>query len=269
MVCPPSQGATVIVWSATFESPDEWELQGFNFALDFEWDPYFAPKITNGVLKMPNTQETGHLSQAVHSSTVAYGTWSFDWYISAGTSHEAYEVIFFIVNNYYPTEQSVESTTDMTGYVLSLTSNEEGVNPSAQYERAVMLSECLSTSKLFSLLAYHQFPSALEGLYHIDITRDITGEFNIYFDGEHLFKVIDNTTTTSEDFIFGSWNGDTIYDNLTVSNTVDIDPPPPTKTTTQDTTTTTTSESETASIEFGVLVLVLTFSAIYIRKRKR
>ncbi|MHA2247187.1 MAG: hypothetical protein ACXADY_19735 [Candidatus Hodarchaeales archaeon] len=212
-------------WSATFESPDEWKLQGFNYALDFDWDPYFAPKITNGVLKMPNTQDKWYISQAIHPSTVAYGTWSFDWYVSAGTSHEAYEVIFFIVNDYFPTEQSGESTTDMNGYVLILTSNEEGVNLNAPYKRAVTLSECHSTSKIFNYLAFHQFPSALEGLYHIDITRDITGEFNIYFDKEHLFQVTDNTTTISEEFVFGSWYGDTTYDNLTVSNTVDIDPP--------------------------------------------
>ncbi|MFX1335790.1 MAG: hypothetical protein ACFFAM_15285 [Promethearchaeota archaeon] len=226
IISPIIQGTAKIVWSEDFTTADEWKLQGFDLisvTLDCVMNQNFAPTIENGILKMPNTQDKWNYSQAVHSSAIAYGTWSFDWLISIGSDHQAYDVVCFIANNYGPTEESGEIPKNFTGYVLVLTSDEK--REDSLKPHAVTLAEFIETSKYWVILNYFQFPKALEGLFHIDITRNIAGEFNIYINSEHVFKVVDNSTTTSENFIFGSWFGDTVFDNLTVSNTVDIHPP--------------------------------------------
>ncbi|MHA2295886.1 MAG: hypothetical protein ACXAEU_07170 [Candidatus Hodarchaeales archaeon] len=218
--CPISQVTATEIWSENFNTLGEWELRGADWPFPLDWNPDFAPTIENGVLQMPNTQTDLHVSQAIHSSTVAYGNWSFDWYVTPGAEHEAYDIVNFIVNNFI--NESGEQRMEMTGYLLALTSNEKvGSNLNAH---AVTLAEWINISNLWMVLKEYQFPSALEGSYHIDITRDITGEFSIYFNKELVLQETDNTTTTSEHFVFGSWYGDTVYDNLTVSDTVE--PPP-------------------------------------------
>ena len=220
-----------LVWSETFDTADEWELQGFDLNPGenvFTWKPKYTPRIEKGTLKMLNTQAGWHYSQAVHTSTVAYGTWSFDWYVNTGEDHQAYDVVFFIANNYIPTEQSGEAPLNSTAYALALTSGykEEPETLGILLTPVVALAEWRYGTKHLIFLDYHEFSSPLEGAYHIDITRNITGEFHIYFDQNLVLKVTDKSTTTSESFIFGSWFGDSLFDNLTVSSTVDVHPIP-------------------------------------------
>jgi hypothetical protein len=223
VICPISQGTATIVLSETFETVDEWKLQGFDF-IDWEtgceWNPDFAPVVENGVLRMPNTQDGWHVSHAVHSSTIAYGTWSFDWYVNAGKDHQVYDIISFIVNNMGPTEQSGEIPENMTGYALVLIPGEKII--SSQISRSVSLVIWRNDSVQWTTLNHYQFSDTLKGTYHIDITRNITGKFSVYFDGKLKFQVTDNSTTTSESFAFVSWYGDTTYDNLKISNTMDV-----------------------------------------------
>lgn len=228
MICPLSQGAAVMVWSESFDTADEWELRGFDFLSmragedNLAWNPDYSPSVKDGKLQMPNTQEEWHSSQAVHNSTVAYGTWSFDWYVNAGEDHQAYDVVLFIANNYILTEQSGEIPLNMTGYGLVLNSGDKGETK----PHSVSLAEWRDETIKWIILDYYQFPSTLEGPYHIDTTRNITGEFSIFFDGKLKLQVRDNSTTTSENFIFNSWLGDSTYDNLNVSDTIEVHPSP-------------------------------------------
>jgi hypothetical protein len=225
-----------LVWSETFDSAEEWKFQGFDYmdykdqrGVGFTWEPEYIPTVKKGVLEMVNTQTGWHYSQAIHTSTVAYGTWSFDWYVNPGSDHLAYDVVFFIANNYIPTEKSGDLTDSLnlntTAYVLSLTS---GHKKEGSYELipVISLAEWRTNTKHWIYYDYHYFSSPLEGAYHIDITRNVTGEFHIYFDEKLVIQVTDRSTTTSENFIFASWFGDSLFDNLTVSNTVDVYPIP-------------------------------------------
>ncbi|UCG01640.1 MAG: hypothetical protein JSW11_18770 [Candidatus Heimdallarchaeota archaeon] len=223
-----------LVWSETFDTAEEWKLQGFDYVdykdqrgVGFTWEPEHTPIVKNGVLEMLNTQTGWYYSQAIHTSTVAYGTWSFDWCVNPGSDHLAYDVVFFIANNYIPTEQSGDLSDSLnlntTAYVLSLTSGHKKEG-SDELIPAISLAEWRTNTKHLIYYDYHEFSSPLEGAYHIDITRNVTGEFHIYLDQELILKVTDRSTTTSENFIFASWFGDSLFDNLTVSSTVDVVP---------------------------------------------
>lgn len=223
MVSPLNQGTAKTVLSETFDTADEWDLGGYEF-IDWEtslvWDTDYIPKVENGVLQMPNTQtDWWYLSQAYHSSTVAYGTWSFDWYVNAGKDHQSYDTVAFIANNMAPTKRSGYINENMSGYALTLTSDDKKEPPLESH--AVALVEFENGTQQWKFLKSYQLSSTLIGWHHIDITRNVTGQFNIYFDNRLVLQLTDNSTKTCENFAFYSWYGDSVFDNLTVSDTVD------------------------------------------------
>ncbi|MFQ5979883.1 MAG: hypothetical protein ACE5OZ_17265 [Candidatus Heimdallarchaeota archaeon] len=67
----------------------------------------------------------------------------------------------------------------------------------------------------------HQFSSPITGSHHIAVTRDLQGNFEVFFDSTLIIEASDNSTTTSEKFIITSWVGDSAFDNIVVSNSID------------------------------------------------
>jgi hypothetical protein len=256
------------VWEEDFENPpfDDWFLQSYNDHTGIYLPSNYSPIIADGTLQMPwnNLMEQSNdmLASALHNSSVAYGTWSFDFHITEGQNHESLSAIFFIVANYnggnFNLSGSIftEISSQMRGYIIYIKSGTRGWD----FLRDNSITLRIWTPTELETLVDYQFSSRITGFHNMTITRNSSqGEFHVYVDSEHLFQVTNNKITSSEVFEFGSWVGDILFDNLTVSNTVEIDPPLPTTTPIQD----------TPRIEFGVLILGFVFSVLYVRKRKR
>ncbi len=288
-----NQTAAILVWEEDFENPpfDEWTLFGYDHG---DWkEPYqlidCPPIIANGIMTTNITQ--GKLACALHPSPVVYGTWDVDFYIPE--DQESLLGIHFIVNGYgggnlnltgisYP-----EISSTMLSYVLYIKSGTEGEPWVKDYSISLVLwigrvhREPLPT--LWSIIAEHNFSFPLIGSHHLTISRESThGEFEVFLDSNHIFRVINNEITTSEHFELVTFIGEVSFDNLTVSNT---EPEPTTTTTTiptatttatsttvgttEDTTTTTPTTSETTGKHLGVIALLTVVSMYFIRRRKQ
>ncbi|MFX1285625.1 MAG: hypothetical protein ACFFB5_18440 [Promethearchaeota archaeon] len=131
-----------------------------------------------------------------------------------------------------------------------------------------------STLSGYRTLTSYDIPGTkITGSHHIDITRDLNGEFNVYIDSNHIITVTDNIITTSERIFFRSHLGDSAFDNIIVPDSVDKTPPETSETsettTVTTTSTTTTIETTNAADYPQMLVLVSSISVIIILRNKR
>ena len=273
--------AAETVWEEDFETPpfDEWTLQGHEeFRVDASTryaypNSDLVPEIIDGELRMPIVTETENLSVscAIRNSTVAYGTWSFDWEInsSTGTEHETWDNIWFISDMPVNLTGVNFDTPFCEGYVLMLQSASEGY-PGVPSSCIYLWKQQYYVPVVSTLYGYDIPGTKITGAHHIDITRNLTGEFNVWFDSIHIFTVTDKAITTSERILFRSHLGDSTFDNITVSDSVDLTPPEPDTTTTTTLTTTTTTTTTTETTDYPqMFVLVFPISVIIILRKKR
>jgi hypothetical protein len=242
-----SYGSAAIVWSEDFDSDisEIWDLYGYDYPNEvFVYNNDTAPKVVDDMLKMPNTQEGDTMSYIVRNSTVANGTWSFDWIVTEGTNHESLDVVNFMLNG-WPRDLNGSSLDSLpgTGYYLILKSG--GVGNPGLSENSIYLDEITPTRE--ETLKYRSFDDPITGSHHITITRDNQGEVNMYFDSTTpIITHTDLSTTSSELFAIGSWYGDSVFDNITTSDSIE----PPT------TSTTSSFFSLFFFLCFGILVLI-------------
>jgi len=149
-------------------------------------------------------------SYAVHGSSVAYGTWSFD--VNAVDTPSHHFCVWFM-------------TLDpivLNGYDLAIAVGRGlGSGPDRLIDREFALFKHVN-GRAFRLGRY-AVPGRITGWQHIDITRDKSGQFYVYVNGTLRIKAIDIQHTTSKYFMFGSEVGPAL-DNVVVSDTVDIRP---------------------------------------------
>ncbi|MFX0207706.1 MAG: hypothetical protein ACFFDT_17085 [Candidatus Hodarchaeota archaeon] len=236
-------------WSDTFPvdgAPDDWEFYAYHRG-DTGGDSPATPlteekyhiRVRNGALMAPYYSLAAEggliiLSEALRNSTLAYGTWSFDWIVSeeSHTDHGAYDIIGLMANSendIWIRDGLTESewAADKTGYglyLLSRSKSELGYDPTFPVAGPGITfykgtdSPSWGKRKVFCENVY--------GTHHIDIQRTPEGEFKIYYDNVLIIEDSDNKVTTSEKFLFSSFQGDSGIDNLVVTNeTTIIDPP--------------------------------------------
>ncbi|MHA2293771.1 MAG: hypothetical protein ACXACK_16540 [Candidatus Hodarchaeales archaeon] len=248
------------VWTENFEDGNlnDWDLFGTSTnVLDDIMTRHNVSEfsVVDGALTAPNSQNWGQVSEASHNSTVAYGTWSFDWVVAEGTIHKVYDEILFIYtdreHNYDATGVTTSDFLEgISGYGLILSSSKYPYGDDIAGPGLTLL-EYTNQKELVEFHGKHQFGTNLVGTYQIDITRDSQGNFKIYFDSVLYIQATDNSTTTSEKFNFLSFRGDSQIDNITVSDSVDVSYPAP------------------ASITVSVVVLGLLILPLVVRKRKK
>ena len=222
----PGQAKTI--WSENFDSGTSEELSLFAWTVisgDFKTNDTAKPTIVNNALKMPNTREWGTWSAAQRNTTVAYGTWSFDYTVKAGADHTACDTIFFLMNDVPWDLDGFPITGDpyagFVGYILAIkTSNQSNIWEDD--DRQIILGQYVPVTHKYYQRVKYQFPSDIVGTHHIDITRNEKGEFKVYFDSKQIISYTNLQTGVSEICIFGSWTGDSIFDNITVSDSVDV-----------------------------------------------
>lgn len=223
----PSQVSAAPVWNEDFGTPsvenlDGWDLQGYELENDSYYEVDHGFTIENEELMAEDIfvqwQASGHgiftqIRRALHNSSVVYGTWSFDWRVSRSQhTFDSVEIMFTDLRDNYNLTGEFTGF-DMIGYTLILdtvTNNEICIEKFGGITNFI--------------LARHHFATTPSGLHHIDITRDLTGQFKVYFDSLLVLSVTDNEITTSEKFIFASFQGNSSIDNIAVSNSVDSVP---------------------------------------------
>ncbi|MHA2425422.1 MAG: hypothetical protein ACXAEF_11590 [Candidatus Thorarchaeota archaeon] len=143
---------------------------------------------------------------AGHESTLAYGTWSFDILIGG----YQYSGVQFISMT-----ELTEGASIGDGYELAFSTESRG----GVGQPSIQLFEHGSTA---DFLGYHIMN--LAGWHHVDITRDARGFFCVYMNGSLVIEAVDETITTSTAFgmVFEE-NAGCGFDNVVVSNTIDVD----------------------------------------------
>ncbi len=279
-----SQSSALLVWDEDFENPPfDWFLHNYNYTGTWINTPNnFPPIIANGALHMSTPSEM--LASAIHNSTIAYGSWSFDFHISFDQIQESVSRIMFIGNNYGGGDLNLTgkayswANNQPSSYVIYITSGTDMWGLTFNTITLKIWKPGYPTH-IWETLADYMFSSPIIGSHNMTITRNSTqGEFHVYLDSEHLFQVSNNEINTSEIFEFASYIGDISFDNLTVNdetttNTTTTTTPTTTTITTIHTSSTTTSTaiptSNPTKIEFGIVILGFIISLLFIRKRKR
>jgi pectate lyase len=143
---------------------------------------------------------TGTPSALRHDTSTTQGTWSFDVDITQGTAG-IYITLFADV--------MVAGICDSC-YTLFVS------NYQWQCQRA--------TSGSNTVLDTYNPTENIVGWYHVDVTRDASGQFYFWINGTHRMDALDNIENTANYFGFWGDEGDAL-DNIVISDSVDIAAP--------------------------------------------
>jgi hypothetical protein len=253
-----------IVWEENFkgEGLNDWDSYGWDMPLDYHEtpiDPGFS--VNDGVLRAPDYSSYGKKSNAIHDSTVAYGTWSFDWLVSSPAHIGIEFMLTDLLNTNYNYTGLHTSQMNYTGYAVLLISfaSNPGLGLQAPGINLLKFKNHDNVS-IVGVLDTHKFAANIVGSHNIEINRDLNGQFSVYYDSELTLQATDNMTTTSEKFGFTTWRGDSGIDNITVSDT---DPG------TLTTTSTATTTNATEGYVLGLLIPSFVVLIIYRKKVKK
>jgi len=206
-----------IVWSDNFDDEDisDWQQFIHNFIADPDTQEPGNSTAESGVLRHIDKD----WSYAGHNSSVAFGTWSFDFDI-----HDPYdeypddEYHFYIVfisehfDDDWLTHSEIGSAYAVVFYTYDDRITEFRLVRGYHDTGLRYMDDCVGNNII--------------GCRNIIITRELSGQFYVYLDGALKLKGKDLLHTTSERFYFIGHEGPAI-DNVTVSNTIDYDAAPP------------------------------------------
>ncbi|MHA2254117.1 MAG: hypothetical protein ACXAD7_27465, partial [Candidatus Kariarchaeaceae archaeon] len=190
-----------------------WDLWGWNWTTPniTEWEGSMVND--DGVLTSANPQSS-MWSFACKETGIEYGTWSFDWLPSATNDQD---FISFVDGEQSDWLNANETDTYAYGYFLWLNavgSNSPGID----------LQKHVGTNTNQNVGSFYASES-LEGWHEIDVTRGTDGLFKIYFDNELVIENVDTEVPSDKTFpgeiCFGI-DGDSSFDNIRISDTVDI-----------------------------------------------
>jgi hypothetical protein len=215
ILIPISRGSAAVVWSEEFENLDDWELFGYNVVFGYHMAGTPNLIIEDGALTRDPLAQG--LQIAYHNSSVAYGTWSFDWIVDPGS--EGTLIVNFIQNNHYPSSLNVSGVrykeVNYTGYALYLE------HTSNSFEFSLSKWENTDNQTIGQKLKT-QTQTREDGIHHISIGRDSNGKFTIVRNSIVIMTEQDNGFTTSEYFNLVLW-GNTKIDNILVETGLHVD----------------------------------------------
>ncbi len=247
----PSLCEATMVWSDDFNdgNHDSWSVTGINMTtipavlVDGNYS------VDNGLLRATGEGSGWIWNLASHASTVATGTWSFDIDVPPVEPGLSHFYVFFMsadtnieegIPDGYAFKVQMTLYNEFRGFQLER--NSDGINEE--------ITQYLTDQDVL-------------GGYHIDITRDSTGHFNVWINGTHRMAVQDQSISASTYFRFSTPAGAAI-DNVEVYDSIEFDPP------TTTTTTTTPVEPVTLPIELIVIgigiIAVVVIVVLYLKK---
>ncbi len=191
--------ARAIVWSDDFSGGklDGWTIRG-NFAAGKTLKTLDCPTCYQG------------LNVASHPSPIAYGTWSFDVYISSAL--EPRMLIMFVSD--CPPDMPLAADCEIHVYMLEV----------LEYSHTVLNLIKLTgkgENQTPSDLASYRATRDISGWQHVDITRDTDGRFRVYLNRKLVMDVVDKSITTSQNFAFLAPGGKAL-NHIVVSKAIDV-----------------------------------------------
>ncbi len=196
---------------------------------------------------------------AYHESAVSFGTWSFDVDCVDTPRHHFY--IAFMCDGIIDPEDIFGSIP--AEYGLAIVTDVFGSFDSefVLYRRAAGDTNIAQVIDTYS-------PSDMSGWFHIDITRNSTGDCHVFINGTDRMQGLANIAVTSDYFGFYGPAGPAI-DNVVVSNSIDVTPPTPTDSLTDSDTDTGTIPDMTGIILVGsgIAIVVVIIAVVFLKKR--
>ncbi len=197
------------VWSDDFENAtktlSEWAIDGFYF--DDEFPDTRNVTLSDGLLYSNGTG----VNILTHNSTTAIGTWSLDVFLE--DSDFTRIVIVFMSPHWEDYINSLE------GYAFSVYSYGATHNFGLGYYVQDMAGAYIEAIDIVPF-------NRLSGWLHIDITRQSDSNLYVYLNGTLTLHGIDTHVSSSEFFRLTTYTY-SIFDNITISDTIDIDRVPP------------------------------------------
>ncbi|MHA2027064.1 MAG: hypothetical protein ACXACG_00270 [Candidatus Thorarchaeota archaeon] len=236
-----NNASAAMVWNEDFDNLTDWTTFAFE-----HWTngPVIAGNfsVDGGVLTVLDDD----VNYARHDSTINVGTWSFDLFVPDVPA--GWAGVAFMSNGTRPimfdTRMiSVEATTVGVDRFIFwwLRGPNEGIGET-----------CYTPET--SILGWH----------HIDITRTSGGLFNVFFNDTFEYTTVTNDVTLSTYFeCFADNATGAAFDNIVVSDTIDITPP----TTTPSEPTPTPLPWDLIAIGGGVAVVVIVLAIVCVKRR--
>jgi hypothetical protein len=205
----------------TISSLDDWVFQAwetnggiYNPLVDHGFD------VIDDILRAPSYPSwnltNGNLAGALHNSTIAYGTWSFDWIPAISlTETNDWDCIYFIFNGGSQNLTGLPFADNAaTGYGITIWHNTEGK------AWQIKLEKQLGPPPTVTTLAYHLIIPPVNESIRIRVTRDGGGHFKVFYENikEPVMEVKDTSIITSQEFLFSSAVGDTGIDNIVIGD---------------------------------------------------
>jgi hypothetical protein len=182
-----------VVWSDDFAdgNMDGWDT----------WE-YFGGDVNFTVVDGIVYSGGDGINMASHPSAVAYGTWSFD----------------VLIGGYQVSGINFINDPDGIGYGLRFAiESHQGIGQSS-IQLVKDYPEVLLGHKVMNPSGWH----------NMIVTRDNTGYMCVYADAELIIEAVDNSGTSSVDFLLVfEESADCGFDNVSVSDSVDMDEAPP------------------------------------------
>lgn len=199
---------SAVVWSDDFENEtltlNQWLFLGYNNTIGGECVPNIT--VHNGMLYSTGPE----INHMFHNSTTNTGTWSLDVFLEDGFRY--IQIGFLAKYNFYP-----YIVAGPEGYIVYLFSNIDIIHFTLAYWVPDMAGSYPEDIDTFSF-------NKTSGWVHIDITRHPDGNLCVYLNRTLRLQALDTHWNTSEYFwLETEVDSDAIFDNVTVSDTVDID----------------------------------------------
>jgi hypothetical protein len=197
-----------VVWSEDFDGDLEgWFIVQGNFSVE------------DGTLRSTHekmlSSSLSDLSVIWHPSRVSVGTWSWDWMFDSLNESPELIVSFFSLTQH--------------GFSMGQIGKNYGIYCGHLEQSELWLYENDKFPGSEAVLGrYSSTKGTRRGVWHhVDVTRNEDGLFRVYADGVLVMETENNRYTEPVSFgvmLEHSWRGDSVVDNIIVSNTIDIDP---------------------------------------------
>ncbi|MHA2313190.1 MAG: hypothetical protein ACXADC_09085 [Candidatus Thorarchaeota archaeon] len=251
-LCTATSSATMEeAWEDDFDDGniDGWSVQGFNTST-FPWTP-MPGNITAEDHTMRVYSEWW--SEAWRTSNVAYGSWAFDVHCVDTPNERSY--IAFVSGSPVLVPEDIDTMPFEYGIITV-------VGQYDSYSSAFVLYQRPSDSPLLEPLGHYDVEE-VSGWWHINITRDFDGNFEVYFNDTLGITVTNTTHTTSDLFTFTAEAGYAL-DNIVV---VPYHQTSTTPTPTSPTTTPPPLPWDLIAIGGGVAAVVIVLAIVCLRRR--
>jgi hypothetical protein len=190
-------------WSDDFNDGniDGWDVQGFDSSTD-PWTP-----LPGNITAEDNTMRvySEEWSEAYRTSNVAYGSWAFDVYCVDTPLQRSY---IAFVSGSPPLDPPDLYSMPFEYGIIAVTGWYEGRNTGFILYRRPSVSPYLVQMGFYDL-------EEVSGWYHIDITRDPNGNFEVRFNGTLGITAENSNHTTCDLFTFTAGAGIAL-DNIVV-----------------------------------------------------